>query len=43
MAEGASINTKKEFVKFLYIAHSSLSELGTPFEVASRLGSLEKE
>jgi len=38
IAEGASRRTKKEFLQFLYIAKSSLSELDTQFELAERLG-----
>jgi len=40
IAEGASRRTKKEFLQFLYIAKSSLSELDTQFELAERLGYL---
>ncbi len=37
IAEGASRNTRKEFVNFLHIAQGSLSELDTQLELAKRL------
>ena len=37
ISEGAARQTKKEFIKFLYIAQASLSELDTQFEVAKKL------
>jgi len=38
IAEGASRRTKKEFLQFLYIAKSSLSELDAQFELAEPQG-----
>ena len=43
IAEGASRNTKKEFVNFLYIAQGSLSELDAQLEIAYRLGYIGEE
>jgi len=37
IAEGASRNTRKEFVNFLHIAQGSLSELDTQLELVKRL------
>ena len=36
IAEGAARNTAKEFIRFLCIAHSSLSELDTQLELCSK-------
>ena len=41
IAEGASRNSKKEFVQFLYIALGSASEVETQLIIAKRLGYLE--
>lgn len=38
IAEGASRNTKKEFIQFLYIALASASELETQMIIAEKLG-----
>jgi len=43
IAEGAARNTRKEFINFLHIAQSSLSELDTQMELARRLGYLKEE
>ncbi|MFA6622064.1 MAG: four helix bundle protein [Candidatus Caldatribacteriota bacterium] len=40
IAEGAARSSKKEFIKFLYIALGSLAELETQIIIASRLGYL---
>jgi four helix bundle protein len=37
LAEGASRNSTKEFIHFLYIANGSLSEVETQLEIADRL------
>ncbi len=42
VAEGAARNTKKEFIRFLYISSGSLSELDTQIELANRLGLIDK-
>ena len=38
IAEGAARQTKKEFLRFLYIAAGSASEIDTQLEIARRLG-----
>lgn len=38
IAEGASRNSRKEFVQFLYIALGSASELETQLRIAERVG-----
>ena len=43
IAEGASRNTTKEFVQFLYIALGSASELETQIIIAEKLGYLRSE
>jgi len=43
IAEGAARDSRKEFVQFLYIALSSLSELETQIFLARDLFSLERE
>jgi four helix bundle protein len=42
IAEGAARNSKKEFIKFLYIARGSLSELDTQLELAKKLNVIDK-
>ena len=37
IAEGAARHSKREFMKFLYIAQGSVSELDTQLELAKRL------
>ena len=37
IAEGAARNSKKEFIRFLYISLGSLAELETQMEIAGRL------
>ena len=37
IAEGAARETKKEFIRYLYIARGSLSELQTQLEIARQL------
>jgi four helix bundle protein len=41
IAEGAAMQTKKEFTNYLHIAQGSLSELDTQIELARRLGFLD--
>ena len=41
IAEGASRNTKKEFIQFLYIASGSASELETQIIIAQRLNYID--
>lgn len=41
VAEGAARQSKKEFVRFLYIANGSISELDTLFQLSLELGYLE--
>jgi four helix bundle protein len=41
VAEGASRNSTKEFIQFVYIANGSLSEIETQLEIASRLGYID--
>ncbi len=43
IAEGASRNTTKEFVQFLYIALGSASELETQIIIAEKLGYLRSK
>jgi four helix bundle protein len=43
IAEGASRNTTKEFIQFLYIALGSASELETQIIVAEKLGYITDE
>lgn len=43
IAEGASRNTTKEFVQFLYIALGSASELETQMIIAEKLGYIKSE
>ncbi len=38
IAEGASRRSKREFIQFLYVSKSSLSELDTQLELAKGLG-----
>lgn len=40
IAEGASRNSKKEFLQFLYVALGSAAELETQFLIAERIGYL---
>ena len=40
IAEGAAIQTPKEFINFLHIAQGSLSEVDTQLDVAKNLGFL---
>jgi len=42
VAEGAARKTSKEFIQYLYISQSSLSELDTQVEIAKRLGWLKE-
>jgi len=41
IAEGASRNTRKEFIQFIYIALGSASELETQIIIAEKLGYIE--
>jgi len=43
IAEGASRNTTKEFIQFLYIARGSASELETQIIIAKKLGYMNDE
>ena len=43
IAEGASRNTTKEFIQFLYIALGSASELETQIIIAEKLGYVKNE
>lgn len=43
IAEGASRNSTKEFIQFLYIANGSLSEVETQLELAVRLKFIGEE
>lgn len=43
VAEGAARKTSKEFIQYLYISQSSLSELDTQVEIAKRLGWLKEK
>ena len=42
IAEGAARQTTKEYIRFLYIASGSLSEIETQIEIAHQLGFLEE-
>jgi len=42
IAEGASRNTTKELIQFLYIARGSASELETQIIIAEKLGYIKK-
>ena len=41
IAEGAARNSKKEFIQFVYISLSSLSEIETQIIISERLGYLK--
>jgi four helix bundle protein len=43
IAEGYERNSDKDFIRFLYIAKGSLSELVTQLEIASGIGYLEND
>jgi four helix bundle protein len=43
IAEGAARQTKKEFVRFLYMAAGSTSELDTQLEIATVIGHGEQD
>lgn len=43
IAEGASRNTRKEFIQFLYIALGSAAELETQIIIAEKLGYKENQ
>lgn len=43
IAEGASRHSKKEFIRFLYIARSSASEIETQLIISRKLGYLNTE
>ena len=43
IAEGASRNTTKEFIQFLYIALGSASELETQIIISEKLGYMKNE
>ena len=43
VAEGASRNTTKEFIQFLYIALGSASELETQIIIAEKLGYIKNK
>jgi len=43
IAEGASRNTKKEFIRYLYMAQGSLSEIDTQLEISIKLGYITQE
>jgi len=43
VAEGAARKTSKEFIQYLYISQSSLSELDTQVDISKRLGWLTEE
>lgn len=43
IAEGASRNSTKEFIQFLYISNGSLSEIETQLEIAFRLKYIEEQ
>ncbi|WP_289021485.1 four helix bundle protein [uncultured Salegentibacter sp.] len=42
IAEGAARNSKKEFIRFLYISLGSVAEIETQLEIASKLDFMEK-
>lgn len=43
IAEGASRNSTKEFIQFIYISNGSLSEIETQLELAVRLGFIQEK
>jgi len=43
IAEGASRNTRKEFIQFIYIALGSASELETQIIIAEKLGYIKNK
>jgi four helix bundle protein len=43
IAEGYERNSDKEFIRFLYIAKGSLSELQTQFEICNEIGYMSNE
>ena len=42
IAEGAAWQTKKEFIQFLHMTQSSLSELDTLLEISKKLGYMKE-
>lgn len=42
IAEGASRQSDKEFIQFLYISLGSVSEIDTQIEISQRLGFVDK-
>ena len=43
IAEGYERNSDKDFIRFLYMAKGSLSELSTQLEIASAIGYLDND